>query len=214
MNGHSQRVSGTTLPCCYTCPVGSPCAHPCCLLGLCCTSYSTTSEGRRQEQLPLGATRKGEIGGNKSCSTMQLTLAGGLSVRCLICAHLFAQVATHMISGLTLAVEACANACAAPFGSASVGPPSRMAVAKAAYTVRRFLAPPLLSRPFDLVISMVRCLVWEVEHECAHPSSAPAQERRNSLWPSESPKSGVSAKFGVAGRGGERGARAGGGRRG
>ena len=45
------------------------------------------------------------------------------------------QVASHLIAGLSQAVDGCSAACAAPFGSASVGPPSRVAIAKAAYTV-------------------------------------------------------------------------------
>ena len=46
-----------------------------------------------------------------------------------------------MISGLSLAVEACAAACATPFGSASLGSLTRAAIAKAAYTVRVLCLP-------------------------------------------------------------------------
>ena len=45
------------------------------------------------------------------------------------------QVASHLISGLSTAVEACARASSVSYGSHSIGPPSRVAVAKAAYTV-------------------------------------------------------------------------------
>lgn len=45
------------------------------------------------------------------------------------------QVATHILAGLSAAVDACQRACSAPFGSASLGPPSRIATAKAAYSV-------------------------------------------------------------------------------
>ncbi|KAK9835004.1 hypothetical protein WJX81_003494 [Elliptochloris bilobata] len=46
---------------------------------------------------------------------------------------LLEQVATHILAGLGAAVEACQRACSAPFGTASLGPPSRIAIAKAAY---------------------------------------------------------------------------------
>ena len=45
------------------------------------------------------------------------------------------QVASHLISGLSAAVEGCARALSAFYGTHSVGPPSRVAVAKAAYNV-------------------------------------------------------------------------------
>jgi len=46
-----------------------------------------------------------------------------------------AQVATHILAGISAAVEACQRACAAPFGAATLGPASRIATAKAAYSV-------------------------------------------------------------------------------
>ena len=51
------------------------------------------------------------------------------------------QVASHLISGLSAAVEGCVRASSAAYGSQSMGPPSRVAVAKAAYNV----SPPLHS---------------------------------------------------------------------
>ena len=45
------------------------------------------------------------------------------------------QVASHLISGLSTAVEACVRVSSVSYGSHSIGPPSRVAVAKAAYTV-------------------------------------------------------------------------------
>ena len=76
----------------------------------------------------------------------------------LIVVAAIAQVASHLIAGLSQAVDGCASACAAPFGSASVGPPSRVAIAKAAYTVSplscqafpdagRCLAAPSVAKP-------------------------------------------------------------------
>lgn len=53
------------------------------------------------------------------------------------------QVASHLISGLSQAVAACAQAASAPYGMQSITAPSRIAVTKAAYAVRR----PLPTHP-------------------------------------------------------------------
>lgn len=45
------------------------------------------------------------------------------------------QAASHLISGLSAAVEGCVRASLVSYGSHSIGPPSRVAVAKAAYNV-------------------------------------------------------------------------------
>ena len=45
------------------------------------------------------------------------------------------QVASHLISGLSAAVEGCVRASSVYYGSQSIGQPSRVAVAKAAYNV-------------------------------------------------------------------------------
>lgn len=46
------------------------------------------------------------------------------------------QVASHLISGLSQAVQACAAANSATYGMQSITAPSRIAITKAAYAVR------------------------------------------------------------------------------
>lgn len=80
------------------------------------------------------------------------------------------QVASHLISGLSTAVEACARASSVSYGSHSIGPPSRVAVAKAAYTVSLW-SRLMHSRRMHLLLHALRGGVirhWWARYKAMH----------------------------------------------
>ncbi|KAK9916806.1 hypothetical protein WJX75_007279 [Coccomyxa subellipsoidea] len=86
--------------------------------------WNAEAAGRCEVLSPAGAA-PANVRALFHSSTVQRACAG-----CLL-----EQVASHLISGLSQAVAACAQAASAPYGMQSITAPSRIAVTKAAYAV-------------------------------------------------------------------------------
>lgn len=91
------------------------------------------------------------------------------------------QVASHLISGLSQAVDACTRASSVPYGMQSITVPSRIAITKAAYAVRRLSMLSLwLGDCLDLFLGAMP--QWKLpNHGCEYPDDLRAALQRMRL---------------------------------
>lgn len=69
------------------------------------------------------------------------------------------QVASHLISGMSQAVESCVRASNNPYNMQSIGPPSRIAITKAAYAVGYPYLPLQEKHAAEFGSSVCRCRI-------------------------------------------------------